>query len=340
MAPQPTTALAVVLGCMTIGDAAHSQSRIKSEEEEKAFLDAFASHGHTMLDTAIMYSSGSCEKHLGSLDLPSRGLVVATKIYPTASAFPGAPVPQYSHTRECIRATLAESLSSLQTPSVDLYYLHAPDRNTPFLDSLRAITELHQEGRFARFGVSNYTAADMREMLALCEQHNLLKPTVYQGMYNALHRAVELELLPLLREHGIAFYAYNPLAGGYLTDRYQRDTKLEGLERGSRFDPSTFQGKGYIARYWNDAMFDALELLRPVAKKFGLGEAECALRWMMHHGLLEAKFGDAVVVGASSVAQLEGNLTLMEKGPLPEEVLRVLDQGWQRTKDVNVKYWH
>jgi len=74
----------------------------------------------------------------------------------------------------------------------------------------------------------------------------------------------------------MGFYNYNPLAGRYLTSRYRRDTKEDDLEAGSRFDPSRWQGKMCRQRYWNDAYFDALDILRPVAKKHGLTEVDDA----------------------------------------------------------------
>jgi aflatoxin B1 aldehyde reductase len=78
-----------------------------------------------------------------------------------------------------------------------------------------------------------------------------------------------------------------------------------------------------------------------VAKRHGLTEAECALRWLTHHSLLRRERGDAVIVGASSTRQLEQNLADCEKGPLPEEVVQALDAGWQQARSVMTKfYWH
>lgn len=136
----------------------------------------------------------------------------------------------------------------------------------------------------------------------------------------------------------MAFYAYNPLAGGYLTDRYTRETSE--IEVGSRFDPERFQGRAFRRRYWNDAYFDALEGLRMVAKRVDLSEAECALRWLVHHSKLDGGMGDVIIVGASSVGHLESNLVDLEKGVLPEEVVRVLDEGWEGCKGVSSDYWH
>ncbi|KAI6941567.1 hypothetical protein KC355_g15530 [Hortaea werneckii] len=96
----------------------------------------------------------------------------------------------------------------------------------------------------------------------------------------------------------------------------------------------------YRMRYWNDAYFNALDLLRPVAKKHGLTEAECALRWMTHHSQLKRENGDAIIIGASSTKHIEQNLIDLEKGPLPDEVVEALDRGWEGCKGISIKYWH
>lgn len=136
----------------------------------------------------------------------------------------------------------------------------------------------------------------------------------------------------------MAFYSYNPLAGGYLTSRYHREDK--DFETGSRFDPNRWQGKSYRARYWHDQYFDALDILRPVTTKYGLTEAECALRWMIHHSLLQREKGDAIIIGASSVKHIQENLDNLEKGPLPEEVVQALDKGWEGCKGTSIRYYH
>jgi aflatoxin B1 aldehyde reductase len=149
---------------------------------------------------------------------------------------------------------------------------------------------------------------------------------------------VEPELFPCLRKYGIAFYEFNPLAGGFLTDRYHREE--QNLEEGSRFDPNRTQGQNYRRRYWNDAYFDALDILRPVAKKHGLSEAECALRWVTNHSLMKREYGDAIIIGASSARQLDENLANLEKGPLPDDVIKAFDEAWAKVKGVCASYFH
>lgn len=299
-------------------------------------LDVFQSHGHSEIDTARVYGGGSSEEYLGQLAWRSRNLTMATKLSPRSGA--------YTHKRDALKPALLESLRALRTDTVDMWYLHAPDHATPYEETLEAVNALYEAGYFKRFGISNFAAWEVAQICEVCRAREWKAPDVYQGVYNALHRAVEPELFPCLRRYGVAFYAFNPVAGGMLTDRYTREGARGGseeqIETGSRFDPERTQGKNYRGRYWNETYFDALDVVRPVAKRLGLTTAEAALRWMSHHGGLKREFGDAVIIGASSAAQLEENLVNLEKGPLPEEMVRAFDEGWAIVKGVCKPYFH
>lgn len=136
----------------------------------------------------------------------------------------------------------------------------------------------------------------------------------------------------------MSFYAFNPLAGGWLTGRYTRATTNDSLEPGSRFDEQRIQGKMYRARFWNEEYWTALEGLRAV--KGEMRESEIALRWIMHHGALKAEMGDKVIIGASSDAQLRQNLEDFEKGELDGHILEALDKGWEGCRGKAWKYFH
>ncbi|OIW30695.1 Aldo/keto reductase [Coniochaeta ligniaria NRRL 30616] len=130
---------------------------------------------------------------------------------------------------------------------------------------------------------------------------------------------------------------FNPVGVGFLTDKYQRDTSEH--EEGSRFDPARAQGADYRRRYWNNTYFDALDVVRPVAAKLGISTAEAALRWVRYHSQLRGEHGDAIIIGASSAGQLEKNLTSLENGPLPDEMIKALDEGWAIVKAVTKPYF-
>lgn len=142
---------------------------------------------------------------LGELDYHKRKIVLDTKYYPTANfAGPNA-VPGWStdgHLDEKgLRENLEKSLKALRTEQVDLWYLHGPDRTVPFETTLKVVNDLYQEGKFKRLGVSNYMAWEVAQMSEMCKQHGWKQIDVYQGVYNALHRSVELELLSCLRKY-------------------------------------------------------------------------------------------------------------------------------------------
>ncbi|KAE8448757.1 hypothetical protein EG329_008973 [Mollisiaceae sp. DMI_Dod_QoI] len=357
MTSSQKSAVNVILGAMTFGREGTEQARVVTLEDCAAILDIFQAHGHNEVDTARFYAEGSSEEFLGNLDWKKRGIVMDTKYFnreysadpSSCNADPigelqksitNAPEGGWTHSPEHLRQNLMNSLKALKTNKVDMWYLHGPDRTTPYEVTLKAVNDLHKEGFFTRFGISNYMAWEVAQICEICKTNNYIMPSVYQGVYNALHRAVEPELFPCLRHYGMAFYNFNPLAGGYLTSRYTRETD-DNVEQGSRFDPNLWQGKMYRMRYWSDPYFDALDILRPVAKKHGLTEVECALRWMTHHSLLKRENGDGIIIGVSSAKQMEENMKLLDDpNPLPEEVVQALDAGWAKVKSVSGKYWH
>ncbi|KAL8292070.1 hypothetical protein RQP46_001536 [Phenoliferia psychrophenolica] len=295
-------------------------------------LDVLIKHDHNEVDTAYSYGLGASEELLGKTDYKKLGIKVGTKLYPNAHL--GA-----SLTRDNILKYVDLQLDLLQTNCIDLWYFHGPDRAVPLEESLAAVNEVYLAGKIKKFGISNYMAWEVAHIVGLCEKHGWIKPTVYQGLYNAIHRAVEPELFPCLRQLGLSFYAFNPLGGGFFTGKYSRDTVVE---EGTRFDPKGLFGKGYRARYWSDLYFEALDIVKPTADKHGLTMAEIALRWMQHHSLLRREPGDNVLIGASSAAQLEQNLVDLEKGPLPDKVIESLNKAWEHVRPAPsaAKYWH
>ncbi|KAI0334260.1 Aldo/keto reductase [Cubamyces sp. BRFM 1775] len=336
--PEQKSALNIVMGAMTFGAAGQEGARVHDLKDVEAILDIFQAHGHYEIDTARVYAGGTSEEYLGKIGWQKRGLVMDTKLYPTTS-WKGLPVHmQISHSPEDIRKFIDIQLKALNADSIDMWYLHGPDRTTPYEVTLKAVNDLYKEGKFKRFGISNYMSWEVAEIVGICKANGYIQPTAYQGLYNAIHRKVEPELFPCLRKFGISFYEFNPLGGGFFTGRY-RSTE-DKVEPGSRFDPNKHQGQGYRARYWKEPYFRALAQIEAVAEKHNLTMAEIALRWISHHSLMKREYGDAVLIGASSVKHIEQNLIDLEKGPLPEEVLKVLDEAWLSVMPYAAEYFH
>ncbi|EIW56834.1 Aldo/keto reductase [Trametes versicolor FP-101664 SS1] len=338
--PEQKSALNIVMGAMTFGEEGKEGARVHDLKDVNAILDVFQAHGHYEIDTARTYSGGTSEEYLGKIDWKKRGLVMDTKLYPNAAStrWRGTAGTRISHSPEDLRKFLDVQLKALNTDSIDMWYLHGPDRTTPYEDTLRAVNELHKEGKFKRFGISNFMSWEVAEMVGICKTNGYIQPTAYQGIYNAIHRKVEPELFPCLRKFGIAFYEFNPLGGGFFTGRYR--SLEDAVEPGSRFDPNKGQGQNYRARYWKEPYFRALAAIEAVTQKHGLTLAEVALRWISHHSLMRREHGDAVLIGASSVKHIQENLIDLEKGPLPQEILQVLDEAWLSVSPYATEYFH
>ncbi|KAF9737839.1 hypothetical protein PMIN06_009012 [Paraphaeosphaeria minitans] len=319
----------LILGLMTIGPDTDLGARITSLDTYKQCLDYLSNKGYHELDTAGSYVGGKQEAFTRDAGFRARGFQVASKVYPVQ---PG------DHAPEKLRSKWLASLDKLGVESADILYLHAPDRATPFETTLECVDQLHREGRFQRLGLSNYAAWEVAEVVGICERRGFVKPAVYQGMYNAVTRALEAELLPCLRRFGIALVVYNPLAGGLFSGKYSTlDAPAEG-----RFSDAANYGKMYRERYFKESVIDALALVEPVAQEHGVPLVEVALRWCVHHSKLKMRSAggeDGVIIGISSYEQLEQNVEAFEKGPLPQPLVDVLDKAWERTRGDAVTYW-
>ena len=228
----------VSLGTMEFG-------RYATEQQALAMIRAFLSAGYTELDTALMYADGRTEAILGRLQADIKAqCVLHTKANPWNTTDPELK----GLTRGSVLKQANTSLASLQvapspaTPPIDIFYLHAPCTvGTPIEETLGAVDELHRKGMFRRFGLSNFSSWQVMECYQLCAERGWVRPSAYQGMYNALTRAVEPELFPCLRRLHIAFYAYNPLAGGILSGKYNFEEPPT--------EPGRFAGNEWADRY-------------------------------------------------------------------------------------------
>ncbi|KAI0709123.1 Aldo/keto reductase [Earliella scabrosa] len=308
----PSTRIPLLFGTMTMGEPNKNGVRTSDLKECQEILDAFFSHGHKELDTARMYAEGTTEPLLAKLDL--KDATIDTKVYPVK---PG------DHAPEALRSTFQTSLNLLSPLKVRVLYLHAPDRSVPFEDTVREVNELYKKGLFEIFGLSNYTAWEVAEIVGICKANGWVQPKIYQAMYNAVTRDMEAELVPCCRKYGIRIVVYNPLAGGFFAGKVAAPDAE--APTGGRFDPNSNMGKMYRARYLKSGYFDALKYLQPIADKHQLRLTEIALRWCQHHSVLTPE--DGIILGASSAAQLKQNLEDSEKGPLPDEVVKALDEA-------------
>lgn len=319
----------VILGLMNFGPDTNSGARITSPSEYNTFLDHFQAAGYNEVDTARTYVGGKQEAFTREARWKERGLTIATKVYPRE---PG------THKPEVLTEQFNTSLKELGTECVDIFYLHAADRSVPFAETLEAVDKLHKQGKFVQLGLSNFTAFEVAEIVMTCKFNNWVRPSIYQGMYNAITRSLERELIPACKRYGLDVVVYNPVAGGLFSGKY----KTKDIPKEGRYSDAVGKlGEMYRKRYFKDSTFEALKIIEPVVEKHGLTMIECAFRWLTNHSALNIKDGsDGIIIGVSSLAQLDENLKDCEKGPLPQEVVDALDKAWLVSIPETAPYWH
>ncbi len=152
---------------------------------------------------------------------------------------------------------------------------------------------------------------------------------MYQGNYNCVARHGEAELLPLLRTLILAFYAYSPIAGGFLVRTV--DEMTNGSE--GRWDKNSQVGGMYHKLYNRPSLMQALAESEHIAQDAAVPKAAFAYRWMAYHSALKLEFGDGIIVGASRPTQLEQTLAALEDGPLDEKTVTRIEHIWEMVKD-------
>lgn len=308
----------VIVGTMGRSPFAKTEA-MSTPAQFKAFLGACQSYDVKELDTARVYSGGENERLLGEVDA-GKQFQVSTKINITGDG---------ALKRNSILQSADESLASLREQAVDIFYIHRPDRSVPMEETCSAINDLYQQGKFKRFGICSYAAKEVEEMHTLCKAKGYVLPSVYQGNYNPLARRPETELFPTLRRLGIHFYGFGPLAGGLLAKPAQ-DISVSNKE--SRFGALPMLGSFYL----KDDMVSQVRKLQDLCRSHGVTSMDATLRWLMHHSPLGPD--DGVLLGASSIEQVQGNLKATQGGPLSEDLVGAFEDLWKSVEAIAPPY--
>jgi len=162
--------------------------------------------------------------------------------------------------------------------------------------------------------------------IAVCEQKGYVKPSYYQGQYNAICRNHEKDLIPLLRQHQMSYIAYSPIAGGFLSGIYTQGTQVAG----TRFEEGNSAGAFYKRMYDKPVMHEAMRKLQECCNSHGLSLVEAALRWLCYHSALGS--ADGVILGASKEEQVKHNMEAISKGPLVEAVSSLFEKTWKEVE--------
>ena len=196
--------------------------------------------------------------------------------------------------RKYLMASLDQSLKRMHLDYVDLFYSHRYDPNTPLEETLQALVDIVRQGKALYVGISRWPLQALRTAIAYLSAHDV-PLLIYQGRLNMLDKApVEEGIIDECIHSGVGFISFSPLAQGLLTDRY-----LNGIPEHSRMT----RGKFLKQEMLTPQLLNTLKQLNAEAQAQGMTLAESALRWILQHPGVTS-----VLVGASSVAQLEKNL--------------------------------
>jgi aflatoxin B1 aldehyde reductase len=288
----------------------------KTHDERTKIIDILLSHNIKNLDSARLYPGS--EVAIGQLE-KRKQFTIDTKL--VGGFAPGAV------TKEGVIKDCQDSLDRVKIDQFDILYIHAPDTSIPFEETLDGINEVYKKGIFRRFGLSNFSAEQVQEVYDICKKNNYMLPKMYQGNYNPVARHSEMQLFPTLRKLGMNFYAYSPLAGGFLTKT------AADLDAGAgRFNEQAIGGL-YSKLYDNDTMRQALLDWNKIAEKEGVSKAELAYRWVAYHSVLQGD-EDGVIFGASNTNQVDQTAQALKKGNLSDEAAKGIEGIWESVKSV------
>lgn len=305
----------ICLGTMTFGNQC-------DERMSFAIMDKAAEHGVYFFDTADAYpvppspeTAGRTEEFIGAwLQGKRNRFVLATKCRIRVGHGPN----DEGLSRRHIMKAVEDSLRRLRTDYIDLYQPHAPDPDTPLEETLRALDDLVRQGKVRYLGCSNFPAWQVALSLGISAKHDWARFDCVQPRYNLLYREIETELLPLCRDQQIGVIAYNPLAGGMLSGRYE---SMGAPPPGTRFSLGK-TGELYRERYWQESQLEAVQKLKRFFDSRGKSLISVAVKWVLDQPGITC-----AIVGASKPEQLDQSLAAI-KVSLTEEEKELCNLAW------------
>ena len=284
----------ICLGTMQFGWSA-------DEPTAHSIMNEAVELGCNFFDTADIYSSwaegnpgGVSEQIIGSWlatgSVTRDQLILATKVRGAMGEGPNDQGLSRLHIMNGVEA----SLRRLQTDYIDLYQVHWPDEETPLEETMKALSDLVHAGKVRYIGCSNYPAWLLVKSLWVSDVKGLARFDSLQPHYSLVHRdEFERELQPLCLDQEIGVIPYSPLAGGFLTGKYRRDSDL----------PDSARADGVSNRYMNEQGFSAVDKLEEIGRSHKATIAQTAIAW-----ILAKRAVSSAIIGANTLAQLRDTI--------------------------------
>jgi aryl-alcohol dehydrogenase-like predicted oxidoreductase len=280
------------------------------QDEINTIVKQSVDAGINFIDTANIYSLGLSEQLTGQairdLGLHRDELVIATKVRGAMGEGPN----QSGLSRKHILQQADESLKRLNMDYIDLYQIHGFDPLTPFEEILEALDLLVKSGKVRYIGCSNLAAWHIMKALGISTQNHLAKFVSLQAYYTIAGRDLERELAPLLLDQRLGLMVWSPLAGGFLSGKYNRNAATaEGRRVNFDFPPIN-----------KEKAFDIIDTMQKIAHNKDVTVAQIALAWLLHQPVVTT-----VIIGAKKQEQLHDNLKAVDV-TFTEEELAQLDE--------------
>ncbi len=288
------------LGTMTFGNSGGMFAVVGQlqQSEVDGIVRAAIEGGINFIDTADVYHGGQAEVMTGqalrNLGIPRDQFVLATKVFGRM----GPGVNQAGLSRAHILSAVDASLKRLQLDYIDLYQIHAHDPHTPLEETLDALDTCIRAGKVRYIGLCNLQAWQVTKALWISEQKGLARFESLQMYYSIAGRDIEREIVPLAKDQRLAILPWSPLAGGFLSGKFSRDSKAPEGARRSSFDFPPID---------RERAFNVIDAMRPIAQAHEASVARVALAWLLHQAHVTS-----VIIGAKTRDQLLDNLGATE----------------------------
>lgn len=307
------------LGTMTFGAEA-------DEATSFDLLDSFVERGGTLVDTADVYSTGVSEEIIGRW-LAKHPAEAAQVVIATKGRFPMGEGPNdLGLSRRHLRTALEGSLRRLGVDHVDLYQMHAWDGLTPLEETLRFLDDAVAAGKISYYGFSNYLGWQLTKAVHVARAHGWEPPVTLQPQYNLLVRDIEHEVVPAALDAGVGLLPWSPLAGGWLTGKYERDVAPTGA---TRLGDNPERGmEAWEARNADERTWRVVDAVRQVADESGAPASQVALAWLAAQPAVSS-----VILGARSVEQLLDNMGAADLDLGEDALARLTEASTPRIDD-------
>ncbi|WP_458188474.1 aldo/keto reductase [Haladaptatus sp. NG-WS-4] len=293
------------LGCMNFGS--DQPWMMNDEEASLELIDRALDMGINFLDTANVYSRGESEEIVGEV-IEGRNrdeLVVATKVYGQMGDHPNGQGLSRKHILDQVEA----SLDRLGTDYIDLYQIHRWDESTSIEETLSALDYLVETGKVRYIGASTMAAWQFTRALYESDLRDYERFTCMQPEYNLVDRHEEQNVLPVCEREDIGVIPWSPLAGGFLTGKYDRGEEPT--------DGRATEDEHTEARFTDDN-WAVLGEVRAIAETKGVTPAQVSLAWLLHKPVV-----DSPIIGPRTIDHLEENVASLDVSLSDEELKRL-----------------